>query len=42
MKETIQWYLDNKDWIENVISGEYVNYYEQMYSGIDEAAAINE
>jgi dTDP-glucose 4,6-dehydratase len=42
MKETIQWYLDNKEWIENVISGEYVNYYEQMYSGIDEAAAINE
>jgi len=41
MKETIEWYLNNTDWIENVISGEYVNYYEQMYSGIDEVAAVN-
>lgn len=31
MKETIDWYLDNKDWWENIISGEYVKYYEQMY-----------
>lgn len=31
MKETIQWYLDNKEWWENIISGEYVKYYEQMY-----------
>lgn len=31
MKETIQWYLDNKEWWGNIISGEYVKYYEQMY-----------
>lgn len=31
MKETIEWYLDNKDWWENIISGEYIKYYEQMY-----------
>ncbi|SHK24079.1 dTDP-glucose 4,6-dehydratase [Tepidibacter formicigenes] len=31
IKETIQWYLDNKPWWENIISGEYMEYYEQMY-----------
>ena len=39
IQETIQWYLDNTEWIENIVSGDYVNYYEKMYSGIDEAAA---
>ncbi len=39
MKETIQWYLDNTEWIENIVSGDYKNYYKNMYSGIDEAAA---
>ena len=32
IKKTIQWYLDNKDWWEEIISGEYQNYYEKMYS----------
>ena len=32
IKKTIQWYLDNKEWWENIISGEYQNYYEKMYS----------
>lgn len=31
MKETIEWYLSNKKWIANVISGEYLKYYESMY-----------
>lgn len=31
IKKTIQWYLDNKSWWENIISGEYQNYYEKMY-----------
>lgn len=31
IKETIKWYLDNKDWWEDIISGEYQNYYEKMY-----------
>jgi len=38
IQETIQWYLDNTKWIENVISGDYANYYDEMYSGIDEAS----
>ena len=28
---TIQWYLDNKEWWENIISGEYQQYFEKMY-----------
>ena len=31
IKKTIQWYLDNKGWWEEIISGEYTQYYEQMY-----------
>jgi dTDP-glucose 4,6-dehydratase len=30
--KTIQWYLSNKEWMNNVTSGEYRNYYEKMYS----------
>jgi len=29
--KTIQWYLDNKEWMENVTSGDYQKYYEKMY-----------
>ncbi len=32
IKKTIQWYLDNKEWWEKIISGEYQNYYDKMYS----------
>ena len=32
MKETIQWYLENTKWIENIISGDYANYYDRMYN----------
>lgn len=31
LKKTIQWYLDNKEWWETIISGEYQGYYERMY-----------
>ena len=31
MAQTIQWYLDNKEWWEHIISGEYNNYFERMY-----------
>ena len=31
IKKTIRWYLDNKEWWETIISGEYQNYYQQMY-----------
>ncbi len=29
--KTIKWYLDHKNWWEEIISGEYQNYYERMY-----------
>lgn len=32
IQKTIQWYLDNQDWWEEIISGEYQNYYKEMYS----------
>jgi len=31
IKKTIKWYLDNKEWWENILSGEYKDYYERMY-----------
>ncbi|NMA49710.1 MAG: dTDP-glucose 4,6-dehydratase [Tissierellia bacterium] len=31
MEETIQWYLDNAKWMENIIYGDYAKYYEDMY-----------
>ena len=37
IKKTIKWYLDNKEWWETIISGEYQNYYEKMYAHRGEA-----
>ena len=31
IKKTIEWYLANREWWEDIISGEYQNYYEKMY-----------
>lgn len=31
IQKTIKWYLENKDWWEPIISGEYRNYYKKMY-----------
>ena len=31
LKKTIQWYLDNEDWWQPIVSGEYMYYYEKMY-----------
>lgn len=31
IKETIKWYLDNKEWWKTIMSGEYQNYYQKMY-----------
>ena len=33
IEKTIQWYLDNRSWWEAIVSGEYRDYYERMYSG---------
>jgi len=39
IKKTIKWYLDNCEWWEHIINGEYKNYYEKMY--IDKLEMIN-
>lgn len=31
IKKTIDWYLNNREWWETIISGEYRSYYEKMY-----------
>jgi len=32
LRLTVHWYLENQDWIQRVISGEYRTYYEAIYS----------
>lgn len=32
IKQTIDWYLSNKEWWERIISGDYQDYYEKQYS----------
>ncbi|WP_294143757.1 dTDP-glucose 4,6-dehydratase [uncultured Clostridium sp.] len=31
IQKTIRWYLDNREWWQCIITGEYQNYYEKMY-----------
>lgn len=31
IKKTIKWYLENREWWEDILSGEYQNYYKKMY-----------
>lgn len=33
IKKTIKWYLENQEWWENIVNGEYQKYYEKMYGG---------
>lgn len=32
IEKTIKWYLENKDWMNNVTSGNYQEYYKKMYN----------
>lgn len=32
IRETIQWYLDNSEWVNRITTGDYQNYYDQMYN----------
>lgn len=34
IQKTIEWYLDNKTWWQEIISGKYQDYYERMYGNI--------
>ena len=33
IERTVRWYLDNQAWMDNITSGEYEKYYEEMYKG---------
>lgn len=33
IEKTVRWYLDNQEWMDNITSGEYKKYYEEMYKG---------
>ena len=35
IEDTIEWYLNNKEWWENILSGEYQNYFDKMYKEKD-------
>ena len=32
-EKTVDWYLNNQDWLDHVTSGAYQSYYESMYAG---------
>ena len=32
IEKTVRWYLDNQDWLDNVTSGDYQDYYDTMYN----------
>ena len=32
IEKTVRWYLDNQEWMDNITSGDYEKYYEEMYA----------
>lgn len=34
IEKTVEWYLDNQEWMDNITTGEYDKYYLQMYSAL--------
>jgi dTDP-glucose 4,6-dehydratase len=32
LEKTVDWYLQNEDWIKHVTSGDYQHYYEEQYA----------
>ncbi len=33
IERTVRWYLDNQAWLDNITSGDYERYYDEMYGG---------
>ena len=31
---TVKWYLENQEWLDNVTSGDYLKYYQNMYGAL--------
>lgn len=34
IEKTVRWYLDNQEWLDNVTSGDYLRYYDEMYKAV--------
>ena len=32
LEKTVDWYLENQEWVEKVTSGDYQEYYNKMYN----------
>jgi dTDP-glucose 4,6-dehydratase len=32
LEKTVDWYLSNQEWLDNVTSGQYQKYYEEQYA----------
>lgn len=32
IRRTVEWYIDNRDWLDDIVSGDYRDYYQQMYA----------
>jgi dTDP-glucose 4,6-dehydratase len=32
IEKTIDWYLDNEEWLHNIVSGDYQTYYNKQYN----------
>ena len=32
IKETIEWFMNHQEWMDEITSGDYMNYYEKMYA----------
>lgn len=33
IEKTVAWYLENEEWMERIVNGDYQKYYDEMYSG---------
>jgi dTDP-glucose 4,6-dehydratase len=33
MAQTVKWYIDHQEWMDNITSGDYMQYYDKMYGG---------
>jgi len=40
IKETIEWYLNNEEWLKNVTNGEYLNYCIRMYNSSEQSRKV--
>ena len=34
IEQTVRWYLENQEWLDNVTSGDYLKYYQNMYGAL--------